>query len=109
MTRFGSGAFAFEFHDATSPPRPGVTYPLMLFSSQTGCAVEDLAFTYVGTGPSDAMQGAFTLEAGALSFTPSLAAAELVFRDDFGQPDPRRERTARPAGRGGNAFETDDS
>lgn len=79
--KFGSGSYAFEFHDGSTPPKVGVAYPLFTFEPPTNFIASDFSFTYVGTGPSAGMAGSFAIAGDTLTFTPSNVTSDLIFRN----------------------------
>jgi len=79
--KIGSGTYEFEFHDGSTPPRVGVAYPLITYTSAPSILASDLSFTYLGTGQGSVLTGTFALTANALTFTPAIVASDLIFRD----------------------------
>lgn len=80
--RLNDGVYAFEFHDGSTPPKVGVAYPLITYSSPPiNFLASDFTFTYVGTGAGSVLTGTFALTADALTFTPAIVASDLIFRD----------------------------
>jgi autotransporter-associated beta strand protein len=81
FSKVGSGTYEFEFHDGSTPPKVGVAYPLITFTSPPNFLVSDFSFTYLGTGQGSVLTGTFALTANALTFTPAIVASDLIFRD----------------------------
>lgn len=78
----GSGTYAFDFRDGSTPPKIGVTYPLITFvTPPSGFDASSFVFSYTGTGAGSGMAGSFGLTSNALTFTPSAVNSDLIFRD----------------------------
>lgn len=81
LAKVGSGTYAFDFRDGSTPPRIGVAYPLISYTVLPNFQASDFSFSYSGTGAGSAMAGTFALTADALTFTPSSVTSDLIFRD----------------------------
>jgi autotransporter-associated beta strand protein len=81
FSKVGSGIYSFEFHDGSTPPKVGVAYPLITFTTAPNFLASAFTFTYAGTGPGPELVGTFALTASALTFTPSMVDSDLIFHD----------------------------